>query len=493
MKRLLFLAGIVVAGTAVVCGGIWLYLCFPPQAMLEAARGGIGPADSPPPPPMKMTALPDADALASRMPHHQEIYRKVRDEALAAYAQHNPVAKASDEEARAELRLIAYLDVWQDFYGEGLWPQVSLHANNLLEERNEDPTWQLYYDVEKFQGHYSNTEAGAQTINGEMIAYSHTDYPALFKLKGDETAINNLLTAHADAAVHLDQSYKGLPDQIALAVAEYRKLVEAHYDPTFLCFTGEEFLDGVKADEQTLEAVSLGLDQAFAVADKDDPAARVLDGVFFTDYAWCARGSDYASTVTPEGWQLFNQRLNRANDILTGVEAKTPGLYMTARAMMTVVLGLQEPRDQMELWFQRGIKADPENFNIYMLKRWYLMPRWYGSDEELWKFGLEYAGSTNWQAKIPMILVESISDAAENDPSVYAKPEIWQPVEKVYREYLKRYPNSVEYRSRFAKSAVQGEHWDVAKEQFKILGRNWDRSVFEDNEYAQMSQAANSH
>lgn len=43
-------------------------------------------------------------------------------------------------------------------------------------------------------------------------------------------------------------------------------------------------------------------------------------------------------------------------------------------------------------------------------------------------------------------------------------------------------------RSLSAKSAVSGEHWDVAREQFKILGDNWDRDVFKDNEYADMSK-----
>jgi hypothetical protein len=167
----------------------------------------------------------------------------------------------------------------------------------------------------------------------------------------------------------------------------------------------------------------------------------------------------------------------------------TGGAVVT-NVMMTVVLGQQLPRDQMELWFQRGIKADPDNFSLYMKKRWYLLPRWYGSNDEVWNFGLECSTSTNWSAKIPIMLAESITDAGDRDSAVYARPEVWTPLEKVYRAYLDHYPKSVHYRSLFDKSSVAGEHWDVANEEFKILGDDWDRDVFKNSEYVDMSKLA---
>ena len=181
-----------------------------------------------------------------------------------------------------------------------------------------------------------------------------------------------------------------------------------------------------QADEATITAISTGLDHAFAANQPGSPLNQVVDAAFFTTYAWTARGSDVASTVTPSGWQLMAQRLERAEQILVPLYNQAPQEGdMISRAMMPVVLGEQQPRDQLELWFQRGIKADPDNFSVYMAKRWYLLPRWYGSDEDVWAFGLECAQSDNWAAKIPMILVEAISDAGDRDPSVYGRPEIW--------------------------------------------------------------------
>ena len=40
---------------------------------------------------------------------------------------------------------------------------------------------------------------------------------------------------------------------------------------------------------------------------------------------------------------------------------------------MGLLLGQHQPRAQMELWFQRGLQSDPDNFHFYMLKCWCLL------------------------------------------------------------------------------------------------------------------------
>ena len=270
-------------------------------------------------------------------------------------------------------------------------------------------------------------------------------------------------------------------------------MIRQHPSHAYLYVVGYSLLDAAQSDESTLKQVSMGLDKAFEEEDRNNPQADVLDGQFYISDAWNARGSGWANAVTQQGWQLFAERLSRANAILNGVYARTPQEPGVARSMMTVVLGAQLPRDQMELWFQRGQAVEGNLFGLYMAKRWYLLPRWYGSDAEVWNFGLECSSSSNWAAKIPILLAESITDRAGNDPTVYAQPEIWQPLEKVYRDYLTHYPASTHYRSLFALGAAQGGHWDVAKEQFKLLGSDWDPDVFPDTLYADTVRMVSAH
>ena len=422
------------------------------------------------------------------MKKHQDVYQKIRDEALAAYTKRHPGQHSYDDLARMTLKLASYLWVWDDYYGEGLSRDLDNYAEHLSRGGCPDQLWESLQDIDYFSDRYSITDDNAHTLNHCADILAQTEYPPEFKFADYKICVKNMVSAKTDADIKPPLTAKELPSMADKAVESYHELVRQHLPDDILFDQGEKLLSAAQNDEATLKAVSMGLDRAFEAEDRQNSTADLLDGEFYVDDAWNARGSGYANTVTPQGWQSFGESLAQANQILSDLYAKHPENPKIAHVMMTVILGQQQPRDQMELWFQRGIQADPDNFQLYMQKRWYLLPRWYGSDQDVWNFGLECSKSDNWSAKIPMILAESITDAATRDPRVYAQPEIWEPLEKIYRAYLDRYPNSVHYRSLFAKCAVNGEHWDVAGEQFKILGDDWDRDVFKDSEYSDMTK-----
>ena len=346
MKRLLFLVAIIIGGTALVCGADLLYIyCSSPGESNTASAC---------PPPQKLIPLPDADVLAARMPRYQEMYRKVCDETLAAYNKLHPDPYHDNKDARAALRLIAYLNIWGDFYGEGLWRKLSAHADSLLREGNRDLAWQAVWDINLYKDRHSSTDSDASHVTMDMQGFASEGYSAVLQLAADEMAMKNLVTTQHDPDIKLGSSYEALPDLASRAITQYRRLVHDHSPPDFLYAAGSTLLKSVEDDETTLTAIWRGIDQIFATEDKADPAVDALNAQFYVDDAWYARGSDYAPTVSDAGWQLFSQRLDEATAILNRLEAQHPGEWMTADAMMPVVLGQQQPRENMELWFQRG-------------------------------------------------------------------------------------------------------------------------------------------
>ena len=492
MKRVLFLGSLIVVGTLIVCGVFYEY----PDFFADA----VTPTDptpshheSPHPSLDALHAPIDVDAMAARMKKNQDVYQRLCNESLAVYARRHPGAHSYDDLARMTLKLASYLCVWDDYYGEGLRRDVDNFANHLKAAGCDDPIWNSLKDIGYFQHHLTLTDKGVDDLNHCSDLLAQTEYPEAFKFDAYATCVNNMISGKTDPKIKPPLTLNNLSAYVDKAVRSYQILIKEQFPDNILFYKGDDLLEAAKDDEATLKAASTGLDHAFEEVDRQNPTAQVLDGAFYVNYAWAARGSGEANTVTADGWQLFGERLARADQILSDQFAKTPKYPAICYEMMIVVLGRQEPRDQMELWFQRGISADPNYFSLYMQKRWYLLPRWYGSDEEVWKFGLECAQSDNWSAKIPILLAECVTDAADRDPHVYARPEIWEPLEKVYRAYLAHYPDSVHYRSLFAKAAVSGEHWDVAHEQFKILGTEWDRNVFDDDEYPKMRQLVREH
>jgi hypothetical protein len=403
VARVLLICGAVILFIWITCGGVVGYFLWqwhlqtPPHGYpIHTTPGAKAPEAA-------LKPLPDADMLASRMKWDQDVYKKVRDEALAGYLQLHPTPAPYDDEAHAALRILAYLSVWGDFYGEGLWQQYDSHATHLFDEGAKFTVWTRMRDVHGDEQHHSSDEVSAMISTSEAIDFRTTHYPALFKFLIYKSALENLVSAQKARVISPGPgtALEKLPQLVDLATQSYGDLLNEHLPNTLLFREGANLLHAVAEDETTLKAVSTGLDHTFDAVDKGDPLASVLDGVFNVEDAWCARGTGTASTVTDEGWQLFRDRLATASKILTDVYAAHPDQSGTPRVMMTVILGQEQPRDQMELWFQRGLKLNPDTFPLYMAKRWYLLPRWYGSDEDVWNFGLECAQSDDWPLARP--------------------------------------------------------------------------------------------
>jgi hypothetical protein len=484
MKRILFLGAIIVVGTAAILGLVMAYLTMFPNGALSVAVTGQAPAPVVGPP-------PDGDALAHRMLADQDVYIHLRDETLAAYAKAHPGSHPFDMEARETLKLAAYLWVWDDYYGEGLWRILNQHCERL-QARCPDQIWLSLEDVVWGPDEHSSTDAAVNETNACENRLGATDYPAAFKFASYTMAMSNMIKA-GEYEKNVKTSLAALPDITTKTVGAYRALIAQHLPPDLLYRKGRELINEAKDDDATLVLVSRQLDQSFGQTDPTNAVAEVLDALCFLDHGWHARGGDYANKVTEEGWKIFGDSLHRAGEIELIVYARTPHEPGVAKGMMDVVQGLQLPRDQMELWFKRGLEADPNDYRLYQAKEYYLLPRWYGTEEDEWAFALSCVQGGNWAAKIPLVMVDELTYREQNDAQVYTHPEIWQPLESVFREFLWRYPASVHYRSLFALDAAKGEHWDVAKEQFKILGDDWDPDVFPDTLYADTMKQVNSH
>jgi hypothetical protein len=68
----------------------------------------------------------------------------------------------------------------------------------------------------------------------------------------------------------------------------------------------------------------LALIQRWTTARPQSITARLALADAYVAYAWAARGSGYANTVTDQGWRLFEERANKAAEILQDSATLTP-------------------------------------------------------------------------------------------------------------------------------------------------------------------------
>ena len=257
MKRYLALGFIAIVGALLVVAGVELYQVFTPALAGGGQPGSADPVfhegDQPLHP---LKSLPDADALAERLPDGQATYKKLRDDVLGTYAKRHPGTHDNDDEARQSLKLMAYLWTWGDFYGENLLPNLADHARHLNHGESADPVWDVANDLDWYDVYYSSCDDDAGRNMKRADALNATDYPAALRLWAYQRALANLVIAegHDDARAAMGASLGRLPELAAKAAACYENLLAQHLPNKMLYTKGRELLAAATQDPAALEA-----------------------------------------------------------------------------------------------------------------------------------------------------------------------------------------------------------------------------------------------
>ncbi len=206
----------------------------------------------------------------------------------------------------------------------------------------------------------------------------------------------------------------------------------------------------------------------------DNPGMLAIKGKFYSGYAWEARGTGYAASVTPQGAKDFAARTAVARAALERSWQLDPDDLLAPRMMLAVVRSVGGGRGEYELWFARAMAADPDSADACGEKLLYLEPKWGGTPEQMLRFGHHCLDDGNWRTEIPTVLALAHSELAKQYPAgpaaYWLRPGVWDDVRAVYAGYLERGENPTGNRNSLARYAVLCHQWRAADEQFKRLG-----------------------
>lgn len=187
--------------------------------------------------------------------------------------------------------------------------------------------------------------------------------------------------------------------------------------------------------------------EAWVGARPESITARVALARHLLNYAWKARGSGYASTVSDDAARLFEERLRQAVTVLRDakdLKAKCPVYWTT---VMKVSLGLGISRDQQDRIFQEATRAYPDYTPIYIQRGVYLQPRWYGKDGE-WLSDLTTSADTIGGKKSDILYAQVVwnlrwssgrKNVFEDNPNLS-----WERVDRGCTALEKELPDSLE-------------------------------------------------
>lgn len=115
----------------------------------------------------------------------------------------------------------------------------------------------------------------------------------------------------------------------------------------------------------------------------DSDTAKIALADTLTGYAWKARGTGWADTVTKEGWRLMAERLKQALAVLRQVKTRPPEWYSVAQR---VALGQSWRRPEYEQLVNECRSRYPKYNTVIFGKAYWLQPKWHGQEGEAIKY-----------------------------------------------------------------------------------------------------------
>lgn len=231
--------------------------------------------------------------------------------------------------------------------------------------------------------------------------------------------------------------------------------------------------------------------------------ANAALGKFYISYAWFARGYGYSDSVTEESWVAFKTRMAKAKQYLEKSYALDTSDAIVPAYILDALLGIgpkisssntsgaarPSEEDIRAAYIQeatshlnKSIKADPNEYSAYESMQMFLMPQWGGSYDAMLQFARKVAREDPEGSVAPRIMARAhwgiYMNVKAAVPDYFKNPDVWNELKPAYAELCRRFPQSIEIHSWFARTAYLSGDIGTLKEQMEILGDNWDESAW---------------
>lgn len=212
-------------------------------------------------------------------------------------------------------------------------------------------------------------------------------------------------------------------------------------------------------------------------AKPESVTARIAYADFLASYAWKARGSGYAGTVTQAQWKLFAERLTAANQVLKEAAQLPDKDPMLGRVFLTVALGEGWSKAAYDTLIEKVRSEEPTFWSYDSARAYSLLPRWYGEPGD-WEAFAEDAASRPNGLGIE-VYARIVMDQRPFYENIFRETKASWPKTKEGLEALrKKHPDSLEFVNATAMLATMAQDRELAKAMFDQLGDNYLPSLW---------------
>lgn len=223
----------------------------------------------------------------------------------------------------------------------------------------------------------------------------------------------------------------------------------------------------------------------------DSVTARVAMGEFFVNYGWHARGNGYSSTVTQEGWRLFETRLGEAEQALAAARSlpeRCPHWYQPALRIAQATGWDLRSFNQV---FDEAVNMEPDYYYFYRVKAMYLLPRWHGQPGDWEKFTEEASNKLGGERGDMIFFLTYTYMLSFHDLTFMNQHhDAWPRLLAGFRALEKRFGRSMDRANEACFLASSVGDFKVAKELFLRIGDKPDLDVWRSSENFEMMRSA---
>lgn len=217
-------------------------------------------------------------------------------------------------------------------------------------------------------------------------------------------------------------------------------------------------------------------------AKPDSITARIALANSYVSYAWDARGDGSSETVTGSGWNLFEERLRKAKNLLDTANAlpeKCPEWYLV---MQNIGQGQSWDLKKQAALLQEAIAFEPEYYSYYRVQAILLLPKWYGREGDTSAFATESADRVGGKKGDVLYFQIAAKLVCRCDEPEFNRMS-WERIQKGFAAVEETYGASAINLNSFALMALKFNDFVIADSAFNRIGDQWDEGTWKTRQY----------
>lgn len=225
-----------------------------------------------------------------------------------------------------------------------------------------------------------------------------------------------------------------------------------------------------------------------AVPDSVTPRIALADN--FLQYAWLARGDDYADMVDQSAWKVFEERLQLANQALDGAEKlkeKCPHwFFIKGKIVRAQGWDLGKISEILE----KGSSLEPLYYYLYQEHAYTLQPRWGGEEGDSERYAAEVADRIGGKqgAVVYFKIATTLHCMGCSESELAFKRMSWPRIQEGFAATSKLYGTSRSDLNELAHFATRAMDREVAAKLFMEIGEDWDKGTWGKRRYFESSR-----